>query len=71
MTSYLMKHIKSCIPIYKVLNGWKNSKNLTTKDKLDENLENFIEFVETNTGAEIISFGNGPKTDELVYLNKK
>ena len=62
--------LKNCIPIYKILNGWKNSKKLTTKDKLDENLENFIEFVETNTGAEIISFGNGPKSDELVYLNK-
>jgi len=62
--------LKYCIPIYEVLDGWQNSRKVEIGDKLDENLENFIEIVENSTKAQVVCFGNGPKSDELVYINK-
>ena len=63
--------LRKCIPIYMLLDGWKNCRKLSVEDNLEENLENFIEFIENNTGAQIISFGNGPESNELVYISRK
>ena len=62
--------LKNCKPIYKILNGWKSS-NIDSKGDLDKNLINFLNFIEKETGANIISFGNGENTEDIIYLNKK
>ena len=59
--------LKNCRPIYKKLSGWQTSKILNKKN-IDENLSNFLEFIEAQTNCKIISFGNGPMTNDLIYL---
>jgi adenylosuccinate synthase len=59
--------LKYCQPIYKKLAGWQTSKPLN-KTSLDKNLNNFLRYIEKQTKAKIISFGNGPQTKDLVYL---
>ena len=59
--------LKNCQPIYKKLPGWKTSQPIN-KTGLDKNLNNYLEFIEKQTNCQIVSFGNGPMTDDLVYL---
>ncbi len=59
--------LQHCQPIYKKLPGWQTSKPVN-KNSLDKNLNNFLNYVEKQTSCQIISFGNGPKTNDLVYL---
>lgn len=59
--------LKNCRPIYKKLPGWKTSQPIN-KTSLDKNLNNFLEYIENQTACKIISFGNGPMTNNLVYL---
>lgn len=61
--------LRHCRPIYKVLDGWTNS-SYSKRDELEVRLSNFLEYVEDNTGCKIISFGNGPKTEDMVYLSR-
>eukprot|EP01063_Lacrimia_lanifica_P021963 TRINITY_DN29673_c0_g1_i1.p1 TRINITY_DN29673_c0_g1~~TRINITY_DN29673_c0_g1_i1.p1 ORF type:complete len:626 (+),score=325.50 TRINITY_DN29673_c0_g1_i1:56-1933(+) len=75
-TEEAMKH---CHPIVKVLPGWKDTpvyaggswwKNRNPSDPLPANVSKFISTVEDFTGAKVVSFGNGPKGDQIVYINK-
>jgi len=63
-----------CQPIIKKLPGWKDSpiaaKKKDPNAPLHENLLNFIGEIEKYTGAEIISIGNGPEKENLIYIKK-
>jgi adenylosuccinate synthase len=59
--------LQNCRPIYKKLSGWKTSQAVNGKS-LDKNLSTFLEFIEKQAACEIISFGNGPMTNDLIYL---
>lgn len=62
--------LKNCKPIYEVLDGWKTSNGTSHGDEIDQNLGKFFNYVETSTNCRIISFGNGPKTKDMVYIKK-
>ena len=59
--------LKNCRPVYKKLSGWKTSQTIN-KTTLDKNLDHFLEFIEKQTNCKITSFGNGPMTEDLIYL---
>ena len=59
--------LKHCYPVYKKLPGWQTSQ-IIQKNSIDKNLSSFLEFIEKKVNCKIISFGNGPMTNDLVYL---
>lgn len=67
--------LKHCYPIIKKLPGWKNNPiqtgMLKNGDELPKEVNNFLANIEMYTGAKIISFGDGPETEDLVYVNRK
>ena len=64
------KVLKDCVPIYEVLDGWNNSK-YEPGENLERGLERFFNYVQNKTGCKVISFGNGPETRDMVYLQPK
>jgi adenylosuccinate synthase len=64
-----------CHPIVKVMEGWKDepiaADKRDSKAPLPLGVHNFLAHIEYFTGAEIISIGNGPETDNLIYLKKE
>lgn len=66
--------LQYCHPIIKVMDGWKNAPISAGKrdlfDSLPRAVQDFLGAVEHYTGAEIISIGNGPRTEDLVYVKK-
>ena len=61
--------LKNCEPVYEILEGWQSSK-ADSSGNLDKNLGIFFDFIENKTGAKIISFGNGPETEDIVYVER-
>lgn len=56
--------LKNCRAIYEVVPGWKKAESLET------NVQKYLSRIEDLTGMNIISIGIGPKTDEILYLEK-
>ncbi len=50
--------LKECEPIYMVVPGYKNSKNIKPKDPMPADVARFIHTIEELTGAHVLSFGN-------------
>lgn len=67
--------LKHSYPIIKKLPGWKNTPietgMLKKGDELPKEVSNFLANIERYTGLEIISFGDGPATKDLVYVKRK
>ena len=67
--------LKHCYPIIKVMEGWKENPiktgQLEQGDKLPKQVNQFLGNIIHYTGAEIISFGDGPETENLVYIKRK
>eukprot|EP01064_Diplonema_japonicum_P033600 TRINITY_DN6679_c0_g1_i2.p1 TRINITY_DN6679_c0_g1~~TRINITY_DN6679_c0_g1_i2.p1 ORF type:complete len:623 (+),score=175.63 TRINITY_DN6679_c0_g1_i2:2094-3962(+) len=71
--------MKYCHPVVKTLSGWKDTplyagsswwKNTKHPTELPKNVADFIDTIEHFTGAKVVSIGNGPKGDQIVYLSK-
>lgn len=64
-----------CYPIIKIIDGWKDTPVAFDKfelgQSLPKNLQKFLGLIEHFTGAKIISIGNGPNTENLIYLERK
>lgn len=60
----------NCIPIIKVMKGWNDKalRDLKVGDDLPEETKQFLSEIKARTGAEIISIGNGPNREDLIYL---
>ncbi len=63
-----------CYPIIKVMDGWKGNPIAAGKraegSDLPKQVQDFIEAIEHYTGAEVISIGNGPNKEDLLYVRK-
>ncbi len=65
--------LEYCVPVIKVLDGWKATPIAATNGELAELPEEvniFLSEISLRTGANILSIGNGPKTEDLLYLKK-
>jgi|GEM_PF-3564468 len=67
--------LKHCHRIVKVLNGWKGTPLAADKNPdgikvLPEQVKEYIANVENLTGHQVISIGNGPKTNNMIYLKR-
>lgn len=60
----------NCVPIIKVMNSWKGNPIASGKlgNDLPKELQAYLSEIKTRTGANIISIGNGPNRDDLIYL---
>lgn len=62
----------NCYPIVKLIDGWKGQPIAATKrkknDPLPKGVCEFIATVEYFTKAKVISIGNGPKGDNIIYI---
>ena len=67
--------LKHCYPIIKVMDGWKNNPikkgELKEGDLLPKQTIEFLSNIQQYTNSEIISFGDGPETENLVYIKRK
>lgn len=68
-----------CHPVVKVIKGWRDTpiyaggdwwKNRKQPVELPQHVCEFLDIIEHFTGSKIISIGNGPKGDEIVYIEK-
>lgn len=59
--------LKHCQPIYKKIKWWKSSKPDTNGD-IDTDLLAFLRYLERKTGVRIVSYGNGPLSEDLVSI---
>ena len=56
--------------IYEELPGWKESTvGLTSFDELPENAQNFLKFIEKETGVPIGLIGTGPERGQMIIKN--
>ena len=62
--------LRDCVPVYRKLNGWENSRNLSVGSDLDSNITRFISYIEDKTNCNVISFGNGAETSDIVFIEK-
>merc|ERR1712039_207699 len=69
-----------CQPIIKKVRGWRDTpifarsdwwKNRKAPIQLPEPICEMIDIIEHFTGSRVISIGNGPKGDEIVYIKRK
>lgn len=64
-----------CVPVIKVIDGWKDSpisaKVITERENLPENVGRFVSEVEYYTKSDVISIGNGPQTENLIYIRRQ
>ena len=57
-----------CKPVYTVLPGWKcDVRGVTEWDKLPENCQNYITFIEKELQVPIHMISTGPKREEMLY----
>lgn len=59
-----------CDPVYQIVAGWQDSKNISMNSNLPKDIEQFLKTLEELTWARILSYGNGPDTDALVHLSR-
>ena len=65
--------LEHCTPIIKVYEGWKRTPIETKKRKegpLPENVCNVLAAIEQYTGLQILGFGNGPETEDAIFIRK-
>jgi adenylosuccinate synthase len=64
-----------CYPIIKLIKGWRDNpiaaNKLQPNTPLPEGVQKFIANIEYFTGAKIISIGNGPSKENLIYIEKE
>lgn len=54
--------------VYKTLPGWKvDIRGIKDFNKLPENAQNYVKFIEKELGAPITMVSNGPKRDEIIF----
>ncbi len=67
-TTYLLEKAK---PVYTVLPGWKNQqeeiRGIKEFDKLPENCQKYVNFIEEQIGYPITMISNGPGRDDIIY----
>ena len=57
-----------CKPVYTMLPGWKSDvRGVTEWDKLPENCQNYITFIEKELQVPIHMISTGPKREEMLY----
>ncbi len=57
-----------CKPVYTLLPGWKcDVRGVTEWDKLPENCQNYITFIEKELQVPIHMISTGPKREEMLY----
>lgn len=69
-----------CYPIVKVINGWRETPLYARSDwwksrmspvELPQPVCELLDMIEHFTGAKIISIGNGPKGEDIVYIERR
>lgn len=67
--------LKFCRPIIKVMDGWKDTPIAadyrSPEDPLPQTAQNSMGAIADLTGSEILSVGNGPETDNMIYVRRK
>ena len=67
--------LNHCYPIIKAFEGWKGNPIEFSKRKEDnplpKQLQDFLGAIKHYTGAEIISIGNGRRTENVIYLKQR
>lgn len=59
-------------PVYETLPGWKEEiRGITEFEKLPENCQKYIEFIEKELDVPISMISNGPGRHEIIYKNIK
>jgi adenylosuccinate synthase len=57
-------------PVLEILPGFKQDiRGITDFDKLPENAKNYVRFIEQKIGVPISIVSNGPRREEIIYLN--
>lgn len=68
------KVLKYCQKIVKVFDAWPDNPIGADKNKgkikLHRNLQNVLSEIEFRTGSNIVAIGNGPNTNDMIYLRK-
>ncbi|CCW61831.1 unnamed protein product [Phytomonas sp. EM1] len=63
-----------CHPIVKLVNGWKDAPIASTKREkgapFPPALCEFLSTIEHFTGCKVLSIGNGPGGDDIIYINQ-
>lgn len=71
--------LEYCHPVVKVIKGWRDTplyaqgdwwKNRKQPVELPPQVCEFLDIIEHFTGSKIISIGNGPKGDEIIYIER-
>lgn len=71
--------LEYCHPVVKVIKGWRDTplyaqgdwwKNRKQPAELPPQVCEFLDIIEHFTGSKIISIGNGPKGDEIIYIER-
>jgi len=67
--------LQYCKPIVRVMPGWKETPIAAGKrnksDPLPKQAQDVLSVVQQLTGAKIIAIGNGPDTNDLIYIKEK
>ncbi|MFO8016953.1 MAG: adenylosuccinate synthetase [Candidatus Woesearchaeota archaeon] len=66
--------LRHCYPIIKVMEGWKNTpiggREWGEGDRLPKPVRDFIGMIEKLTGFEVMAIGNGPESDDMIYVER-
>jgi adenylosuccinate synthase len=58
-------------PVYTKLPGWKQDiRGIEEYDKLPPQVHDYIKFIEKETNTKIKMVSNGPRRDEIIYINE-
>lgn len=72
--------LQYCFPIIKKIKGWPETpifarsdwwKNRTSPIEMPKPVCDFLDIIEHFTGAKILSIGNGPKGEDIIYIQKE
>ncbi len=57
-------------PIYNSFKGWNHSPsiNLKAEDKISDNMQDYINFINNYTGTEVKYISNGPEREQIILL---
>ena len=60
--------LKKCKPVLEVLDGWKcDIKGIREFDKLPQNAQNYVKFIEKQIGMPITMVSNGPNRSDIIF----
>ena len=60
--------LKKCKPVLEVLDGWKcDIKGIREFDKLPQNSQNYVKFIEKQIGMPITMVSNGPNRSDIIF----